>query len=84
MTEIKNVDELHYLLIMYDNFEQLRDRTPEKTWLDEKDDTYNIQYVDGFLFSAPKDLIEILYDGAVNDVNPIIEHTETRVPINVN
>lgn len=82
MTEIKNVDELHYLLVMYDDFKQLKGKIPEKTWLNKNDDTYNIKYVDGFLFSAPKDLIEILYDGAANDINPIIENIETEMAFN--
>jgi len=74
---IKNIDELHFLLIMYDDFKQLRGRSPEITWFDEESHTYNIKYKDGFEFTAPEDLINILHDGAANNKNPIIKSIET-------
>lgn len=75
---IENIDELHFMLILFDDFAQLKGRKPTKTWLDGE--TYCIKYEDGFLFEAPKDLIDILHDGAINDKNPIIENKQV-VPV---
>lgn len=83
MTKIKNIKELHYLLILFDDFRELEGRKPKNTWLDEVDEVYNIEYEDGFLFTAPKDLIDILYDGAYNDKNPIVNNIEADKIINV-
>jgi len=74
--DITNINELHFLLIMYDDFSQLRGRVPKETWLDEENRTYNIKYKDGFMFTAPKDLVDILHDGAINNKNPIIKNVQ--------
>ena len=73
---IENIDELHYMLTLFDDFVQLKGKKPTKTWLDKNTEVYYIKYEDGFLFEAPKDLIDILHDGAINDKNPIIENRQ--------
>lgn len=76
MTELNNVNDLHGLLVYYDNFSELKGRIPSKSWFDKDTGTYNILYKDGFLFNAPKSLVDILCDGAVNGKNPIITSTK--------